>query len=61
MKAAGLIFSLDAVYLITGLVLVCFAILTGADRGHPRRWGTGAFWLILGGGAYGVYVIWTFK
>ena len=46
--AADLIFSLDAVYLITGLVLVCFAVLTGADRGHPRRWGTGAFWLILG-------------
>ena len=44
----GLVFSLDAVYLITGLVLVWFAILTGADRGHPRRWGTGAFWLILG-------------
>jgi len=48
MRAAGFIFSLDAVYLITGLVLVCFAILTAADRGHPRRWGTGAFWLILG-------------
>ncbi len=49
MRAAGdLIFSLGAVYLITGLVLVCFAILTVADRGHPRRWGTGAFWLILG-------------
>lgn len=49
MRAAGdVIFSLGAVYLITGLVLVCFAILTVADRGHPRRWGTGAFWLILG-------------
>jgi uncharacterized membrane protein len=49
MRAAGdVIFSLGAVYLITGLVLVSFAILTVADRGHPRRWGTGAFWLILG-------------
>ena len=49
MRAAGdLISSLGAVYLITGLVLVCFAVLTVADRGHPRRWGTGAFWLILG-------------
>jgi uncharacterized membrane protein len=46
--AGDVIFSLDAVYLITGLVLVCFAILTVADRQHPRRWGTGAFWLILG-------------
>ena len=49
MSTAGdIIFSLGAVYLITGLVLVCFAILTFADREHPRRWGTGAFWLILG-------------
>lgn len=49
MRTAGdVIFSLGAVYLITGLVLVCFAILTVADHGHPRRWGTGAFWLILG-------------
>ena len=49
MGAAGdVIFSLGAVYLIAGLVLVCFAILTVADRGHPCRWGTGAFWLILG-------------
>src|SRR5262245_13249626 len=48
MKAAGSVtFSLGAVYFITGLVLVCFAILTAADRSHPRRWGTGAFWLRL--------------
>lgn len=46
--AVATIFSLGAVYLITGLVLVCFAVVTIADRDHPRRWGTGAFWLILG-------------
>jgi uncharacterized membrane protein len=46
--AGDIIFSLGTVYLITGLVLVCFAILTVADRRHPRRWGTGAFWFILG-------------
>ena len=46
--AVDVIFSLDAVYFMTGLVLVCFATQTFADCGHPRRWGTGAFWLILG-------------
>ena len=46
--AGGVIFSLDAVYFITGLVLVGFAGETFADRSHPRRWGTGTFWLILG-------------
>jgi len=45
---AGTIFSLGAVYVIAGLVLVCFAILTVADRRHPRRWGPGAFWCVLG-------------
>ena len=46
--AGDIIFSLGAVYLITGLVLIWFAILTVADREHPRRWGSGAFWFILG-------------
>lgn len=46
--AGDAIFSLGAVYLITGLVLVWFAFLTVRDREHPCRWGTGAFWLILG-------------
>jgi uncharacterized membrane protein len=46
--AGDVIFSLGAVYFLTGLVLVCFAILTFADGTHPRRWGTGTFWLILG-------------
>jgi uncharacterized membrane protein len=47
-RAAALVFSLGTVYLIAGAVLVCFALLTFADREHPRRWGAGAFWLILG-------------
>ena len=45
---AGWVFSLDAVYVLTGLVLWVFAGMTFADRGHPRRYGTGSFWLILG-------------
>ena len=47
-SAAGSVFSLGAVYVFAGLVLIGFAILTAADRRHPRRWGTGAFWLVLG-------------
>jgi uncharacterized membrane protein len=46
--AARLLFSLDAVYLATAFVLGSFATLTFADRSHPRRWGTGTFWLLLG-------------
>ena len=41
------LFSLDAVYVFTGIVLATFAILTFADHEHPHRWGTGTFWLIL--------------
>ncbi len=45
---AGRLFSLDAVYVLTGLVLMIFAALTFADRGNPRRTGTGVFWSLLG-------------
>ncbi len=41
-------FSLDAVYVLTGAVLIAFALLTFADREHGHRWGSGAFWFILG-------------
>jgi uncharacterized membrane protein len=42
------IFSLDTVYVLTGLVLFIFAALTFGDRANPRRFGSGFFWLILG-------------
>ena len=42
------LFTLEAVYVVTGMVLFAFALLTLADRAHPHRWGTGAFWLVLG-------------
>jgi uncharacterized membrane protein len=42
------ILSLDAVYLLTGIVLWVFAAMTFADRDNPRRAGSGVFWLILG-------------
>ena len=42
------IFSLDAVYVLTGIVLLVFAVLTFVDRTNPRRVGSGCFWLTLG-------------
>src|SRR5262245_36913824 len=43
----SVIFSLDAVYVLAGVVLAIFAALTFADRDNPRRLGSGFFWLIL--------------
>lgn len=42
------IFSLDAVYVLTGIVLFVFAAMTFTDHSNPRRIGSGLFWLILG-------------
>ncbi|MFN0109315.1 MAG: DUF979 domain-containing protein [Blastocatellia bacterium] len=42
------IFSLDAVYALTGIVLFVFATMTFRDRSNPRRIGSGLFWLLLG-------------
>ena len=45
---AGAVFSLQAVYVLVGVVLVVFSAMTFRDRGNPRRVGGGLFWLILG-------------
>ena len=45
---AGWLFTLDTVYVLTGFVLWVFAAMTFVDRGHPKRIGTGCFWLTLG-------------
>lgn len=42
------LFSLDAVYVFTGIVLFVFAVMTFADRSNSRRIGSGCFWLVLG-------------
>jgi uncharacterized membrane protein len=42
------IFSLDTVYVLTGIVLFVFAAMTASDRANPRRIGTAMFWLTLG-------------
>lgn len=42
------LFSLEAVYVLTGLVLFAFAGLTLADQSNSRRVGSALFWFILG-------------
>ncbi|HXG94755.1 MAG TPA: DUF979 domain-containing protein [Blastocatellia bacterium] len=45
---AKAVFSLEAVYIMTGAVLLVFAAMTFRDRQNPRRLGSALFWLILG-------------
>jgi uncharacterized membrane protein len=45
---AAALFSLDAVYVLTGLVLWVFAALNFRDRDNANRGGSALFWLILG-------------
>jgi uncharacterized membrane protein len=42
------VFSLEAVYVLTGVTLLIFALMTFVDRSNPRRVGSGCFWLTLG-------------
>jgi uncharacterized membrane protein len=41
-------FSLEAVYVLTGVLLLCFAALTLNDRSHSHRLGSALFWAVLG-------------
>ncbi|MFL6214396.1 MAG: DUF979 domain-containing protein [Blastocatellia bacterium] len=45
---SNIVFSLNAVYVVTGAVLWVFAVMTFRDRGNRRRIGSGLFWFILG-------------
>jgi uncharacterized membrane protein len=45
---AAAVFSLDAVYVLTGLVLWVFAALNFRDRANANRVGSALFWTILG-------------
>lgn len=45
---ASALFSLNSVYVLTGLVLWVFAATTFRDRANKRRNRSGMFWLILG-------------
>lgn len=42
------LFSLETVYLLTGLTLFAFAYLTFTDKRHPCPTGSALFWFILG-------------
>ena len=42
------LFSLETVYVLTGLVLLVFAALTLGDASNPRRVGSALFWCVLG-------------
>lgn len=42
------LFSLNAVYVLTGIVLFVFALLNFRDRSNKHRLGTALFWFILG-------------
>jgi len=40
--------SLDAIFALSGAVLLVFAAFTFADQTNTSRWGTGLFWALLG-------------
>jgi uncharacterized membrane protein len=42
------IFSLETIYVLTGVVLLVFSFLTFRDRTNPHRLGSAMFWMILG-------------
>ena len=50
---AAVLFSLDAVYVLTGLVLWVFAALNFSDRDNANRKGSALFWLTLGASSWG--------
>lgn len=39
--------SLDLFLALCGVILAAVGVAIAADRGHPRRWGSAAFWLLL--------------
>jgi uncharacterized membrane protein len=45
-------------YWLCGLIFMACGLLTFPDRTNPRRWGSGAFWVLLGASfIYGTYVV----
>lgn len=42
------ILSLEAIYVLSGLLLIVLGALTFRDRANPSRIGTGMFWILLG-------------
>jgi uncharacterized membrane protein len=45
-------------YWLCGLIFIACGVLTFPDRTNARRWGSGAFWVLLGASfIYGTYVV----
>lgn len=45
-------------YWLCGLIFIACGLLTFPDRTNARRWGSGAFWILLGASfIYGTYVV----
>ncbi len=45
-------------YWLCGLIFLVVAALTAADRSNPKRYGSGAFWALVGGSfIYGTFVV----
>jgi uncharacterized membrane protein len=42
-----LLLNLETVYVIAGLVLLVFAVMTFQDKANPHRYSSGLFWLLL--------------
>jgi uncharacterized membrane protein len=40
--------NVEAVYWLIGILFLTWAFLIAKDRSHPRRWGSSAFWGLLG-------------
>jgi uncharacterized membrane protein len=38
----------ETFFVLVGIVLIVIGARTAADRTHPRRWGSSAFWALLG-------------
>ena len=45
--------TLDQIYVVTGVFLLIFTLLTVLDKKHSGKWGTAMFW-----GIYGISFIW---
>ena len=43
----NLLLNLDTVYVIAGMVLLVFAVMTFKDKANPHRYSSGLFWLLL--------------
>jgi uncharacterized membrane protein len=39
--------NLDTIYVIAGMILFIFAVMTFKDKANPHRYGSGLFWLLL--------------